>query len=156
MLFRSNRRGDPQEAASWLGLKLQFAPKAINYGGEIGERTVILPIGFCGEVDPARCGFDPGRVESRFSRRNSGGDDDGFAFGANAPLPVASPTVAELMPASLRASLTDLALQAGNPRTFGEKALLVPRVVANERLLAMALDEGPAGLFAELTKVIPF
>lgn len=44
-------RGDEKDATVWEGLRFRFARETVDYGGEIGERTFIMPVEFLGVAD---------------------------------------------------------------------------------------------------------
>lgn len=43
------RGGDPRDATVWAGLRFDFERVTVNYGGDIGERSFILPAKFVGK-----------------------------------------------------------------------------------------------------------
>lgn len=47
-VLRSEGRGDPRKASTYIGLKFHMKNKEFDYGGEIGKRDLLLPVEFLG------------------------------------------------------------------------------------------------------------
>lgn len=52
----SERGGDPKDAAIWNGLRFEFERVTVNYGGDIGERSFILPSRYVGKDGEVKTG----------------------------------------------------------------------------------------------------
>ncbi len=45
------QRGNPNEAKIWKGLRFTFKRTPVNYGKNIGEREIVMPVAFLGSED---------------------------------------------------------------------------------------------------------
>lgn len=116
-------RGFPDNASIWTGLKFHVNRATVDYGGEIGEKQVLLPTAFLG--------VDSGKAE--------------------APAPAATPEptgASNGTNAALRAKLMATAMASSDHDAFLETVMeKYPEVQEDDDLFAAIVDE--TGFYAE-------
>lgn len=114
-------RGDPTDAASYEGLRFAWEETTHDYGGDIGEVDITLPVKFLGVED------DVGG-DTEVSSNGAGSNEDRE---------------------KLERKLTALAKKADNHDEFQDKALDIDDVVNDDELFDAVVDPSDDGFYAQ-------
>lgn len=164
-VLRSVGRGDPRNAAMWIGTGWHVNRKVVNYGGDIGEKDKLVPTSFLGEVTSI---LDVQRGSG--GSGTAGGPQKAAGPVAKAPVakkaaPVkkaaptaqAAPTAAPAPEApsnnginpELREELKAIALGADTHEAFVEQAFELAAVSEDEAVQQEVMEAGEGSIWAE-------
>lgn len=161
-VLRSEGRGDPRKASTYIGLKFHMKNKEFDYGGEIGKRDLLLPTDFLGVSG----GPAPKGAPAKKAAAPSVPASKSAPTPTNAPAKKAPPTKAAAPKAAERTvpptfdltegselytQIYNIAWNAENREKFIEACYEQIDGIADSDIIAeFVLDEGDEGLWAKV------
>lgn len=122
-------RGTAFETRLWLGLQVHFKRKAVQYGGEIGEKQVLVIEKYFGEAEKAGRAKEaaPAASEPAAGEKAPAGDDVTF--------------ISDAVGGAIFKRLEKLAGTAEDYETWAAEASELPKVKDSDEVQEIILDE---------------